>query len=110
MTKDTFTRALKRAQTLSGAYLIEESERDIFYEALKGELDEDIVYALDKIGKGGLKITYPNIQHFINEKKSERLRVKKVQDHKPFECYPMPEETKVAIAQLHKKFKGKRRM
>ncbi len=108
MTKDTFTQALKRAQTLSGAYPIEESERDIFYEALQGELDEDIVYALDKIGKGGMKISYPNIEHFINEKKNERFKVKKVQAHKPFEYVPMPPETKEAIAQLHKKFDGKK--
>ncbi len=108
MNKDTFTQVLKRAQTLSGAFPVKKAERDIFYEALQGELDEDIVYALDKIGKGGLKINYPNIEHFINEKKSERLRAKKVQAHKPFKYVPIPPETKEAIAQLFKKFDGKK--
>ncbi len=100
MTKDTFTAALKRAQTLSGAYPIDEEQRDIFYDALKGELDEDILHALDRIGKSGEKITYSMIAFHIGQCKDKRFEAedRNADDGKVF--VPMPPETKEAFGRL----------
>jgi hypothetical protein len=102
MTKPVFTAALKRAQTLNGGYPITPNERDIFYEAFKDEPDEDVLYALDMVGKGKERISYHLIQGYIQMHRSERMRDSGYKE--PKDKVPMPQSFKDAW----KKLTGKR--
>lgn len=101
MTKPKFTRELKRAQNLLGSFPLEDLARDDFYDALQGERDEDIIYALRKIGRGGLKINYPNINSFIQERKRDREQAEQVKDTREFT--PAPQEWKDLMAKIKRK-------
>lgn len=102
MTKPTFTRLLKKAQTLSGAFPIDEEQRDDFYDELKGELDEDIEYALKRIWTSGEKITYPVINSHVQERVRERTQKMQRKQGKPEDKkkVPPPPEAMEALNKL----------
>ena len=72
MDKPTFTTHLKRAQDSQGPYKITGSRRDVLYEDLCNESDEDVIAALKSIGKTNEVINYANIMRYVGENKKNR--------------------------------------
>jgi len=113
MTLDKFTEKIAKAIRLSGHYPIEEVAVIELYNALKHELDNDILHALKHLAYSSEKINIENILKHIAEKKGDRLLEEKIKHSKDDQLAvrklkgtDMPPDAKEAIDKLHQKFKG----
>lgn len=102
-----FTAKLKKAQRLSGHYPIDEDTRDVLHEALKHELDNDILHALKHLAYSSEKINIENILKHISDRKADRLREEKIKRTKEdqlavreLEETKMPADAKQALTKV----------
>lgn len=82
MTIEKFTEKVAKVIRLSGHFPLEDKAVATLHEALKHELDNDILHALKHIAYASEKINIENILKQIGSRKADRAREEKIKRSK----------------------------